>query len=32
MLVNYLLNDEEGAAIMGSECGIPASKAGPGRR
>ena len=28
MLVNYLLNDEEGAAIMGSECGIPASKAG----
>ena len=28
MLVDYLLNSEEGAAIMGSECGIPASKAG----
>ena len=28
MLIDYLLNNEEGAAIMGSECGIPASKAG----
>ena len=28
MLINFLLNEETGAAIMGSECGIPASKAG----
>ena len=28
MLINFLLNEEKGAAIMGSECGIPASKAG----
>ena len=28
MLINFLLNEEAGAAIMGSECGIPASKAG----
>ena len=28
MLVDFLLNSEEGASIMGSECGIPASKAG----
>ena len=27
-LINFLLNEEEGASIMGSECGIPASKAG----
>ena len=27
-LINFLLNDEKGASIMGSECGIPASKAG----
>lgn len=27
-LINYLLNEEEGASIMGSECGVPASKAG----
>ena len=27
-LINFLLNEEKGAAIMGSECGIPASKAG----
>ena len=29
-LINFLLNEEEGASIMGSECGIPASKAGLG--
>ena len=28
MLINFLLNEEEGASIMGSECGIPASKSG----
>ena len=28
MLINFLLNEEKGASIMGSECGIPASKAG----
>ncbi len=28
MLVNFLLNEEKGAAIMGSELGIPASKSG----
>ena len=28
MLINYLLNEEEGAAIMGSACGLPASKSG----
>ncbi len=28
MLINFILNEEEGAAIMGSECGIPASKSG----
>lgn len=28
LLINFLLNEEAGAAIMGSECGIPASKAG----
>ena len=27
-LINFLLNEEKGASIMGSECGIPASKAG----
>lgn len=27
-LINFLLNEEKGAAIMGSQCGIPASKAG----
>ena len=27
-LIDFLLNDGKGAAIMGSECGIPASKAG----
>ena len=27
-LINFLLNAEKGASIMGSECGIPASKAG----
>jgi oligogalacturonide transport system substrate-binding protein len=27
MLINYLLNDPEGAAIMGTERGIPESKA-----
>ena len=27
MLINYLCNDEEGAAIMASERGIPESKA-----
>ena len=27
MLLNYLLNDEEGAALMGNERGIPESKA-----
>ena len=30
MLINFLLNEEKGASIMGSECGIPASKAGLG--
>ena len=28
MLINFILNEEAGASIMGSECGIPASKAG----
>ena len=28
MLINFLLNEDTGASIMGSECGIPASKAG----
>ena len=28
MLINFLLNEKEGAEIMGSECGLPASKAG----
>ena len=28
MLINFLLNEDKGASIMGSECGIPASKAG----
>src|SRR5699024_12532310 len=28
MLIHLLLNEEEGASIMGSECGIPASKSG----
>lgn len=28
MLINFLLNEEAGASIMGSECGIPASKSG----
>jgi oligogalacturonide transport system substrate-binding protein len=27
-LINFLLNETTGAEIMGSECGIPASKAG----
>ena len=27
-LINFLLNEKEGAEIMGSECGLPASKAG----
>ena len=27
-LINFLLNEEKGASIMGSECGVPASKAG----
>ena len=27
-LINFQLNEEKGASIMGSECGIPASKAG----
>jgi oligogalacturonide transport system substrate-binding protein len=27
-LINFLLNETAGAEIMGSECGIPASKAG----
>ena len=27
-LIHFLLNEEKGASIMGSECGIPASKAG----
>lgn len=27
-LINFLLNETEGAGIMGSECGIPCSKAG----
>ena len=27
-LINFILNEKEGASIMGSECGIPASKAG----
>ena len=27
-LIDFLLNEEKGASIMGSECGIPASKAG----
>ncbi len=29
-LIHFLLNEEKGASIMGSECGIPASKAGLG--
>ena len=29
-LIKFLLNEEAGASIMGSECGIPASKAGLG--
>ena len=29
-LIKFLLNEEKGASIMGSECGIPASKAGLG--
>ena len=29
-LIQFLLNEEKGASIMGSECGIPASKAGLG--
>lgn len=28
MLINFLLNEDAGASIMGSECGIPASKSG----
>ena len=28
MLINFLLNEDKGASIMGSECGVPASKAG----
>ena len=28
MLINFLLNEDKGAAIMGSELGIPASKSG----
>ena len=28
MLINFLLNEEAGASIMGSECGIPASASG----
>ena len=28
MLINFLLNEKEGAEIMGSACGLPASKAG----
>ena len=28
MLINFLLNEEKGAKLMGSACGIPASKAG----
>ena len=28
MLINFLLNEKEGAEIMGSKCGIPVSKAG----
>ena len=28
MLINFLLNEKDGAEIMGSECGLPASKAG----
>ena len=28
MLINFLLNETEGAEIMGSQCGIPVSKAG----
>ncbi len=28
MLINFLLNEKEGAEIMGSQCGIPVSKAG----
>ena len=28
MLINFLLNEEKGASIMGSACGVPASKAG----
>lgn len=28
MLINFLLNEEKGASIMGSACGVPASKSG----
>lgn len=28
MLINFILNEEEGASLLGSECGIPASKSG----
>ncbi|MGN0707686.1 MAG: ABC transporter substrate-binding protein [Faecalibacterium sp.] len=28
MLINFLLNEEKGAKLMGSACGVPASKAG----
>ena len=28
MLINFLLNEDAGASIMGSECGIPASASG----
>lgn len=28
MLINFILNEEEGASILGSECGVPASKSG----
>ena len=28
MLINFLLNEEAGASIMGTQCGMPASKAG----
>ena len=27
-LINFLLNEKEGAEIMGTQCGLPASKAG----
>ena len=28
MLINFLLNEDTGASIMGSACGLPASKSG----